>query len=89
MTLEELATGKEFRRGGRRWRCAGFGTRVSLAGMIKEACTRNCHAILVFGEPICGPELIGAGRFRGYGASRPMNRESERATPLIADHDDA
>lgn len=35
---------------------------------------RHTHAILVFDEPVCGPVLIGAGRFRGYGALRPMNQ---------------
>ncbi len=34
---------------------------------------RHTHAILVFGEPVCGPILVGAGRFRGYGTFRPMN----------------
>ncbi|HSH29656.1 MAG TPA: type I-U CRISPR-associated protein Csb2 [Thiohalobacter sp.] len=34
---------------------------------------RHTHAILVFGEPVCGPVLIGAGRFRGYGMCRPLN----------------
>lgn len=34
---------------------------------------RHSHAILVFDAPVCGPVLIGAGRFRGYGALRPMN----------------
>ncbi|MHB1403879.1 MAG: type I-G CRISPR-associated protein Csb2 [Thiobacillus sp.] len=34
---------------------------------------RHSHAILVFDEPVCGPILIGAGRFRGYGTFRPMN----------------
>ena len=33
---------------------------------------RHAHAILVFGEPVRGPMLIGAGRFRGYGFFRPM-----------------
>lgn len=33
---------------------------------------RHTHAILVFDERVCGPVLIGAGRFRGYGACRPM-----------------
>lgn len=36
---------------------------------------RHTHAILVFDEPVCGPILIGAGRFRGYGALRPMNEK--------------
>ena len=34
---------------------------------------RHTHAILVFDEPVCGPVLIGAGRFRGYGGCRPMD----------------
>ncbi len=34
---------------------------------------RHSHAILVFDEPVCGPVLIGAGRFRGYGVCRPMD----------------
>ncbi len=33
---------------------------------------RHTHAILVFDEPVCGPVLIGAGRFRGYGVCRPL-----------------
>jgi CRISPR-associated protein Csb2 len=33
---------------------------------------RHCHAILVFAEPVCGPVLLGAGRFRGYGVCRPL-----------------
>jgi CRISPR-associated protein Csb2 len=33
---------------------------------------RHTHAILVFDELVCGPMLIGAGRFRGYGVCRPM-----------------
>lgn len=32
----------------------------------------HVHAILVFDEPVCGPVLIGAGRFRGYGMCRPL-----------------
>jgi CRISPR-associated protein Csb2 len=33
---------------------------------------RHSHAILVFEEPVVGPVLIGAGRFRGYGLCRPI-----------------
>src|SRR5690606_10559107 len=33
---------------------------------------RHTHAILVFDQPVCGPILIGAGRFRGYGVMRPI-----------------
>lgn len=33
---------------------------------------RHTHAILVFNEPVCGPILLGAGRYRGYGFCRPL-----------------
>jgi CRISPR-associated protein Csb2 len=33
---------------------------------------RHAHAILIFDEPIRGPIIIGAGRYRGYGLCRPM-----------------
>ena len=32
------------------------------------------HAVVIFDEPVRGPVLIGAGRFRGYGLCRPMER---------------
>ncbi|HWP94788.1 MAG TPA: type I-U CRISPR-associated protein Csb2 [Gammaproteobacteria bacterium] len=32
---------------------------------------QHTHAILVFDEPVYGPLLLGAGRFRGYGVCRP------------------
>ena len=32
------------------------------------------HAVLEFDEPVSGPVLLGAGRFRGYGLFRPMDR---------------
>ena len=31
------------------------------------------HAVIVFDEPVCGPVIVGAGRFRGYGLCRPMD----------------
>jgi len=37
---------------------------------------RHTHAILVFDEPVRGPILVGAGRYRGYGFSRPMEGEA-------------
>jgi len=37
---------------------------------------RHTHAILVFAEPVRGPVLIGAGRYRGYGLCRPMEVEA-------------
>lgn len=33
---------------------------------------RHAHAIVVFDEPVVGPVLIGAGRYRGYGVGRPV-----------------
>ncbi len=35
---------------------------------------RHSHAVIIFDEPVCGPVLIGAGRFRGYGLCRPMEQ---------------
>ena len=32
----------------------------------------HAHAVLLFDEPVCGPVLIGAGRYRGYGFCRPL-----------------
>ena len=32
------------------------------------------HAVIVFKEPVTGPVLLGAGRFRGYGLCRPMDQ---------------
>ena len=34
---------------------------------------RHHHAVVIFDEPVCGPVLIGAGRFRGYGLCRPTD----------------
>jgi CRISPR-associated protein Csb2 len=34
---------------------------------------RHAHAILVFDQPVRGPVLIGAGRYRGYGVCRPLD----------------
>ena len=34
----------------------------------------HTHALFVFDEPVSGPVLVGAGRFRGYGLCRPMDR---------------
>ncbi len=39
---------------------------------------RHAHAILVFDEPVRGPVLIGAGRYRGYGVCRPLDVELSR-----------
>lgn len=33
---------------------------------------QHVHAILVFDLPVCGPMILGAGRFRGYGLCRPI-----------------
>jgi len=38
---------------------------------------RHAHAILVFDEPVCGPVLIGAGRYRGYGLCRSLGGGTE------------
>jgi CRISPR-associated protein Csb2 len=36
---------------------------------------RHAHAILVFEKPVVGPVVIGAGRYRGYGFTRPWTIE--------------
>ncbi len=33
----------------------------------------HSHALIVFDEPVNGPVIIGAGRFKGYGLCRPMD----------------
>ena len=33
----------------------------------------HAHATIIFEEPVTGPVLVGAGRFRGYGLCRPMD----------------
>ena len=32
----------------------------------------HSHAVLIFEEPVAGPVIVGAGRFRGYGLCRPV-----------------
>jgi CRISPR-associated protein Csb2 len=34
---------------------------------------RHAHAILIFSQPVIGPVLLGAGRYRGYGLCRPLS----------------
>ena len=34
---------------------------------------RHHHAVAIFDEPVRGPVLLGAGRFRGYGLLRPID----------------
>jgi len=37
----------------------------------------HAHAVIVFGEAVQGPVLVGAGRFRGYGLCRPLHQGGE------------
>lgn len=37
----------------------------------------HAHAVIVFGEAVQGPVLVGAGRFRGYGLCRPLLQGGE------------
>lgn len=37
---------------------------------------RHLHLILTFDEPVCGPILLGAGRYRGYGLLRPIDNQT-------------
>jgi CRISPR-associated protein Csb2 len=41
--------------------------------------TGHTHATLVFAEPVAGPVMLGAGRFRGYGLFRPLDGMSGHA----------
>ncbi len=34
---------------------------------------QHTHAVLIFDQPVQGPVIVGAGRFRGYGLFRPTN----------------
>lgn len=36
---------------------------------------QHTHAVLRFAEPVRGPVLLGAGRYRGYGLCRPLQAE--------------
>jgi len=36
---------------------------------------RHTHAILIFDKPVCGPVILGAGRYRGYGICRPITAD--------------
>jgi CRISPR-associated protein Csb2 len=38
---------------------------------------RQTHAIVTFEQNVEGPVIVGAGRYRGYGFCRPLNREEE------------
>lgn len=33
----------------------------------------HSHAVMIFDDPVQGPVVVGAGRFRGYGLCRPMD----------------
>jgi CRISPR-associated protein Csb2 len=37
----------------------------------------HCHAVILFSEPVIGPLIVGAGRFKGYGLCRPMDRKEQ------------
>jgi CRISPR-associated protein Csb2 len=40
---------------------------------------RHSHAILRFDDPVCGPVILGAGRYRGYGVCRPLDEPDGEA----------
>lgn len=37
----------------------------------------HSHAVLIFDEPVQGPVMLGAGRFRGYGLCLPMDQGND------------
>ena len=38
---------------------------------------RHVHTVIIFDEPVQGPVMIGAGRYRGYGLCRPMDSRGD------------
>ena len=38
---------------------------------------RHAHMVIIFDEPVQGPVMIGAGRYRGYGLCRPMDNRGD------------
>jgi CRISPR-associated protein Csb2 len=40
---------------------------------------RHAHAIMEFAQPVVGPVLLGAGRYRGYGVCRPLHHVAEES----------
>ncbi len=38
---------------------------------------RHSHAVITFNEPVRGPIILGAGRYRGYGLCRPVRGQEE------------
>jgi CRISPR-associated protein Csb2 len=38
---------------------------------------QHTHAVLTFAEPVRGPVIVGAGRYRGYGLCRPLRLEEQ------------
>lgn len=38
---------------------------------------RHTHAVITFTEPVVGPVLVGAGRYKGYGVCRPLPADQE------------
>lgn len=36
---------------------------------------QHLHAMVIFAEPVAGPVILGAGRYRGYGLCRPVQRD--------------
>jgi CRISPR-associated protein Csb2 len=42
-----------------------------------DARVQHTHAVLSFAEPVRGPVIVGAGRYRGYGLCRPLRPEED------------
>ena len=57
-------------------------TRKNAGGALSHS-----HAVIVFDEPVRGPVLVGAGRFRGYGLCRPMDSGGETGIALDEQRD--
>ena len=49
---------------------------------------QHTHAVLIFDEPVAGPILVGAGRYRGYGLCRPLTPDAiSESAPESADEE--
>ena len=46
----------------------------SLSHPARRGSRAHTHVIFTFPEPVCGPVIVGAGRYRGYGLCRPVPR---------------
>jgi CRISPR-associated protein Csb2 len=49
----------------------------ALPKKFRKTLDQHTHALLIFDEPVRGPVLLGAGRYRGYGLCRPYRSRGQ------------